>query len=275
MDYKLGRLGIDRRAKVLLLGTFHFDYPDRDAYRPEHRLDILSESRQAEVEEVIERLDEFEPNRVAVERRAEDEATLLAEYQAYREGKFVLPRSEVYQLGFRIAARFDLSRVYPIDEWGRHYDSRETVARHCARLLRLPEREYSSEELEHAMWQALSQGRMAAFLESLRDRDADLMGLSLRKRLALENSPAAMRFGHGAYLAWTNGAPGDYMLADYITGWWYNRNLRIFSNLKRLAVSPYERILVIIGAGHLPILHHAVKCCWDLELSEAVWYLEW
>jgi len=273
-ELKFKRLGIHRRAQVLLLGTFHFDYPNLDAYRPEHRLDILSESRQAEVQDIVERLEAFEPTTVAVERRVQDEAVLLAEYQAYREGTFALPRSEVYQLGFQVAARCDHSRLYPIDEWGRLYDSWDTVAAHCLRLLGLPERQYSPEELENAFWQAMSRSRAAAFLELLRERDADLVETNLRQRLLFENSLIAMRFGHGAYLSWTDSAPGDYVLADHVTGWWYNRNLRIFSNLKRLAVSPYERILVIIGAGHLPILRHAVQCSWDLELAEAEWYLE-
>jgi len=35
---------------------------------------------------------------------------------------------------------------------------------------------------------------------------------------------------------------------------WYTRNLRIFSNLQHLTTSASDRILLIIGAGHLPIL---------------------
>lgn len=41
-------VGIRERAKVLLLGTFHFAYPNLDALKQEEKVDMLSERRQAE-----------------------------------------------------------------------------------------------------------------------------------------------------------------------------------------------------------------------------------
>ena len=48
------------------------------------------------------------------------------------------------------------------------------------------------------------------------------------------------------------GAEGAYPGPDHVTAW-YNRNLRIFANLQRLAAAPDERILLVIGAGHVRI----------------------
>jgi len=44
------------------------------------------------------------------------------------------------------------------------------------------------------------------------------------------------------------GAEHDYPGVDALTGW-YNRHLRIFANLQRIAESDGERILVVIDAS--------------------------
>ncbi|MBP8116068.1 MAG: hypothetical protein KAY50_11985, partial [Chitinophagaceae bacterium] len=80
--------------------------------------------------------------------------------------------------------------------------------------------------------------------------------LPLRTTLAYQNNPERLRLGLGHYLIadFKVGANGYFPGADGSTYWW-NRNLRIFSNILRLAAqSKEERIFVMIGAGHLPIL---------------------
>jgi len=59
---------------------------------------------------------------------------------------------------------------------------------------------------------------MTAFLELLRGQDAAVVGPDLRERLPLENALPAMRFEPGAYLAWSDGAPGDHVLAAKLPG---------------------------------------------------------
>jgi pheromone shutdown protein TraB len=62
--------------------------------------------------------------------------------------------------------------------------------------------------------------------------------------------------------------PGDeYPGVDAKTAW-YNRNLRIFANLQRITDRTDERILVIIGAGHVPILRHTVQASPEYALVE-------
>jgi hypothetical protein len=70
------------------------------------------------------------------------------------------------------------------------------------------------------------------------------------------NSPERLSLGHGHYLVGSliDGPLGDYFGADgFVTGW-HNRNIRIYSNVARLIRSPEEKILLLIGAGHVPIL---------------------
>src|SRR5947199_8838811 len=54
------------KPKVMILGTFHFDNPNRDYVKME-RDSILSERRQKEVRELIDHLKSFKPTKIAVE----------------------------------------------------------------------------------------------------------------------------------------------------------------------------------------------------------------
>ena len=83
------------------------------------------------------------------------------------------------------------------------------------------------------------------------------------------NDPERLIAGHGHYLLGgiALGDDDEYPGADHVTGWWYNRNLRIFANIRRIA-EPGDRILVIIGAGHVPILRHAFRASPEFRLIE-------
>src|SRR5262249_45278445 len=54
------------KPKVMILGTFHFANPGLD-YTKVERDSILSEKRQKEVRDLIDRLKTFKPTKIAVE----------------------------------------------------------------------------------------------------------------------------------------------------------------------------------------------------------------
>ena len=55
--------------RVLLVGTWHFDYPGLDAHvtSEEHKMNIFSEKRQRELAELLDYIARFQPNKIAVE----------------------------------------------------------------------------------------------------------------------------------------------------------------------------------------------------------------
>jgi hypothetical protein len=63
------------------------------------------------------------------------------------------------------------------------------------------------------------------------------------------------------------GSDLQYLGPDDATSW-YNRNLRIFSNLQALTSSSNDRILLIVGAGHLPILRFLAESSPEHRLRE-------
>ncbi len=79
-----------------------------------------------------------------------------------------------------------------------------------------------------------------------------------------------MRIGHGHYSVGAFkllGPNAAYLGPDDATEW-YNRNLRIYSNLQHLAERPSDRVLMIIGAGHLPILRFIAQSSPEFRLRD-------
>ncbi len=249
-------------AKVLLLGTFHFKDAGLDDFKPLHEVDIFSEQRQAEIEQVVRCLDAYRPTVVGVEATAESRERLDSRYAAYRAGSFELPANEIYQLGFRVAAAQDLEAVEPIDAKGRWYE---------------PYIDPEEWAVEHGQAEALiaSETPWEEFYEATYSyEDARKMRQTLREFFVETNQEANLLESHGHYLlgSFKAGLGDEYPGADGKTAW-YNRNLRIFANILRTIESPDERVLVVIGAGHVPIIRHAIQASPQVELVEVEQYL--
>ena len=79
---------------------------------------------------------------------------------------------------------------------------------------------------------------------------------------------------HGIYLVNTFGVGEgeEYPGVDGFVSQWYNRNLKIFQNIRRIS-EPGESVVVVIGAGHLPIIRHAAESSPEFEVVEVADYL--
>ena len=248
---------------VLLLGTFHFKDAGLDDYRPEHDVDILSEPRQKEVEEVVRCLSRFRPTVVAVEAMPERRESLRAQFQEYVGGELELPANEIFQLGFRLAARNGLDRVHPVDAKGRWYDPYVDPDDWAA-------------EKGQAKRLTASEGPWEEFYRDLYSHeDLAKTERSLREQFLAMNDEQRILLGHGHYLigSFKVGEGSEYPGVDAKIGW-YSRNLRIFANLQRTVSGSDDRLLLIIGAGHLPILRHSVEASPEFRLVEGREYLE-
>ncbi|MGI6643380.1 MAG: DUF5694 domain-containing protein [Bacillota bacterium] len=262
-------LGITRRAQVLLLGTYHFKFSTNDMLKPKVILDMLSPEKQQEIEEVVELLKRFRPTKIALEDKMGKDASLNADYRPYKDGAFTLTPWEGHQIGFRIASALGHQRVYPIDEWGRQYEPEEKLTEYARKRLGARGADIPDDRLFFTLFDYA----VADFERIYRNLEQHMATHSLREHLLYLNSPQQISLGLAVYLAWADAEAGDYTLPDWISGWWYNRNLRIFANLKRITESPEDRILVIFGQGHIPILRHAVENSPKHELVEVSQYL--
>jgi hypothetical protein len=222
--------------------------PGRDVYNVVVD-DVRSEERQREIEGVVEGLLRFRPTKVAVEHANE----VNVEYRHYLAGDLELSRDETHQLGFRIAARSGHHRLYPINvmvdvdanPW-------EWAPRHGQAAM--------MDEI-NAGWHAI----MESFEETLRTG-------TIRDVLRLVNGPERLRREQMLYLALVQIGRGDeYLGADWLAGW-YERNLKIFANLVRIT-EPDDRIFVLYGSGHVPLLGQFMRESDLYELEEIGTYL--
>lgn len=240
------------RAEVLVLGTYHFGNPNQD-YVKTNVDDHLSERRQKQIAEVLELLSKFKPTKIALE-AVEGAGPLHANYAAYLKGEYALRADERDQLGFRLARQFGHARVYAVD--------------HKLDM-----------DLE-AVIKAAQQGGDRAFLGLFQTVMAELQEFEKRKAtmtvreiLAELNDPQEVERGRDRYLQIARVKDGErFVGADVLAGW-YQRNFRIFGNLTRVVESPQDRVLVIFGSSHSPILRELVRSSPDLRLVEASEFL--
>lgn len=273
-------------SPILLLGTFHFQDRGLDAYQPQYDVGILSPRRQEEVREVVERLARFQPTKIAVERRPDRQAELDREYDAYLSGTFQLPGDEVYQLGFQLAKRLKHARVYGIDAWGRYYEPPLDLEAYAAnrttkelqqflteRFAFDPVRELTQYAEAHGQAALVAQWREGIQAAGERGDQAKTQR-TIRETLLLANREESIWQSHHPYLVglFKIGAGNEYPGVDFVTAW-YSRNLRIFANLQRITEPTGDRILLIIGGGHVPILRHCILASPEYTLVEVHDYL--
>jgi hypothetical protein len=236
---------------ILLLGTFHMQ-SSNDMVNTE--LDELyAEKKQNEIKQVVNRLKQFEPTKIAVEAVVGRDEELNAQYHAYRRGESKLQRSEVYQLGFRLASVLNHERIYAID-WMEQGEGKRGLGEvyEWAKA--------NQPELFHAIFKNLP------ILHS--DKNKSILGMFQNY-----NDPVFLKNNHKLYMDIAKiGEFENYVGIDWLI-WWYQRNLILFSNLTRLADSPKERILLIIGAAHIQLLFQFLQESEDYEVEWAHTYL--
>ncbi|MGE5624157.1 MAG: DUF5694 domain-containing protein [Bacillota bacterium] len=241
------------RIQILLVGVDHLG-KKHDVHNSPN-IDPMTLQHQAEIQEVIGRIARFKPTKVMVERDFKDEKT-TAEYQQYLQGKFSLGPNEVYQYGFRLAALSHDPAIYCIDtiqDFPFDYEGMTASAD------------------KHGQKPVLDAGEaeLAPYLKQL--DDLTLHG-TVGDVLRYVNDPKAFAMNGGWYLfAARVGADADYAGADLVSIW-YARNVHIYANILR-QVAPGDRVVIFIGAGHVPSLRWLIQQSPDLDLVDTEPYL--
>lgn len=241
------------KIQVLLVGVDHLG-KKHDVHNSPN-IDPLTPQHQAEIKEIIGDIARFKPTKVMVEHDYQDPKT-TGDYQDYLTGKFTLGPNEVYQYGFRLAALSHNPAIYCIDAiqdfpFG-YQDLLDSADKHGQKAV-----------LDAA------EADMAPYLAKL--DDLTLHG-SVGDVLRYVNEPASLAASNGWYLYATRvGGDSDYAGAKLVSTW-YARNVYIFTNVMRQA-APGDRVVIFIGAGHVPSLRWLIQQSPDLELVDTESYL--
>ncbi|HVB20446.1 MAG TPA: DUF5694 domain-containing protein [Ktedonobacteraceae bacterium] len=229
------------RPVVLLLGCYHMVNHNLDAFNVEAD-DMLSPGRQSEIRAVVEHLKRFRPTKVAVEKLADQADALNEQYQAYLSGTFALSAEEYHQLGFRIAAELQHEQIYPINWKNSTAEDLDEVYAYA--------QSHQAELYDQLMLSGSQQ------LEEIQERVATT---DVGEQLRWLNEPGNLLRNHQMYMTMARiGTGNQYVGIDWVKGW-YQRNLIIFANLTRIITSPDDRVLVIYGVGHIPLLTQFIR----------------
>jgi hypothetical protein len=245
------------KPQILLLGTYHFDNPNLDAFNMATD-DVLTPERQAEIQAVTDCLATFKPTKIAVEQPVDRSESLNKKYMEYREqaakGIASESRNELFQIGFRLANLLSHEQLYCIDV-------KQDMA--FAELM-----EYAATN-GHEDFVAYVQTMGQSIVQTFSERQSKS---TVGELLRWFNEPESLALNHGLYLDILKiGKAPDYVGVQLVADW-YARNLKIFNELTKIADAD-SRILVIFGQGHIPILRQTIADCSYLDLVNPLAFL--
>lgn len=231
------------KTKVLVVGSFHFDYPNLDAHKTEKgdQVDVLSPKTAKEVTELINYIKKFKPTKIAIE--AWPDWNVNQKLKEYKEGKHQDQRDERYQIAMRIAKELNLNELYSIDANSILDDLGEKFGKTDSMYFKNMGADY-----DFLSDDPISKQYNAFFKSSERKNFKSILEL-----FKFMNSKDYHQYEYGAYLS-GNFKLRDHDGADMLSLYWYNRNLRMFRNIQNIPRNTEDRILVIAGNGHASVL---------------------
>ena len=249
---------MEESVKILLLGTFHFDKGGNHLIDLDSG-DITTSKKQDEICEVVQKLIEFKPNKIAVEAKRKKEKELnekYSEFCAYNSvtsNEIIGNRNEIVQIAFRLANKLNHNKIYPID-----------VA------VDLPEDIFEYAEKRCSTIYEKFMNRVNEFGIS---ENEFMKNHTVGEIFKYLNNPTRIEIEHSDLYLYLNqiGAGDTYYGVNTLTEW-YRRNLYIFANLQDIA-EPGDRILVLYGAGHCKILRSFIKDFSEFKFIDPLDYL--
>lgn len=247
--------------QVMVVGVYHFDNPGQDLHNA--RADpVTTPEKQAQLQALTERLAQFRPTVVAVERVATDPQTLIdPHYASFEPGDLLTNADERVQIGYRLAAMTGLEQVHAVDEQS-------------------DVRDYFPFGAVQAWLQA--NGRLEAFermnapvAEAVADLERRQASETIGDVLAYMNgpdSPLSGDAGQAVYYGMLSFGDGVEQPGAALNAGWYERNARIFTKLIS-ATEPGDRVVLVIGGGHSYWLNHFIETTPGFELIDPVPYL--
>ena len=242
------------KAQVLVVGTFHFDYPNLDVVKilDENKIDVLLEPKKTELTEVIDYIKTFKPTKIALEAFPSWNAT--EKLKKYKNGGYRNERDERYQIAMRLATELDLDTLYSIDAESFDPEIEKLDSTYYQRLIK--DFDFESKDNYQKMYRD--------FYDYSNTIVTKMNMLDYFKYI---NSKEFHKVEYGGYLI------GDFKLdnfrgADILSIWWYNRNLRIFRNLQEISTGTNDKILVLFGNGHASILRQLIESSPEYDFVE-------
>ena len=257
-----------KKPTLMILGSGHLANwgADRINYRMD---DVRAPKRQAELQALADQLAQFKPTKVAVEVDEHWNAKLQEEYNGYLKDSFQLEPHEIHQIGFRLAKDMGHPKVYCVDyfrddpivrddlddhltDWGTFAETNDQK-----HLLGPPPTGKMTQDEDGKIW--IEPEKYEPIIDMyIRINQDEKIQKNLRDYLRIARI----------------GLQDQYPGANWVAHQWYPRNLKTFVNLTRITESEDERIILIIGAGHLGFLKQIAEDSEFYHIESPLQYLK-
>ncbi len=258
-----------QKATVMILGGDLFTNPGINVFNTKMD-DVLAPKRQREMEQLVTQLKAFRPTKIAVYADKKSDAEINANYQDYLEGDYELKRISHNQIGFRLAKQLGHPKLYCVADWPEQRPILDQIDQSLLDYATFAE----THNQEHLLWSISSSGvRVRADVDGTvwvePEEYEPLIDMYIRL-----NQPEWGRVQHQSYLRTARiGLKDQYPGANWVSHWWYAHNLKNFVNLTRITESTDDRILLIIGAGHVYLIQQFLEESGDYIVESPLKYL--
>jgi hypothetical protein len=234
------------KVEVLLIGTSHWNnYKQKGSdVAQSEEIDILSETYQMQLKEITQKIRDFNPSKVFVERTVAYQPKLDSLYNLYRTSSWgEQERNEIYQLGFRVANALNHSKVYGID-------FRDTS--------------FNYSEAMEAMKAAGQEDLILKSQEDIQQFETTYNQIvedntPLRDILLHFNGEQERHLNLGWYYNIMNrGGELDDFSGSFLASEWIRRNLHTYALIQKYVTENDHRIMILMGAGHTAVLHELI-----------------
>ena len=260
------------KPTVMILGSGHLANPGLDAFN--YKMDdVLAPKRQQEIQQLVTQLKAFQPTKIALEADPSRDAKVNASYRDYLNGTYELQRNEGDQIGYRLAKQMGHQKLYCVDYWDDWYKA-FPVDRD-----KIDFDTFAKEHNQEHLMLSIEDLQADADVEFREEEDGRVWIVPKKYESIIDmyiqsNAPEGRLADHQGYLRIAQiGLGREYQGANWVW-YWYERNLKTFVHLTRITESADDRILLIIGAGHVYLVQQFLEDSGDYIVESPLKYLK-
>lgn len=257
------------KTQILLLGSSHF--------MEDENLDLYTNEVQEKINDLVMRLSDFKPEKIAVEAPYQAQDAINSAFQNVTISDFydmskmkntvigqlkidgntypISFTNEAIQIGFRLGKILNHKTIYAVDYFINYAGDDEI---------------HLKAKSENKEWYKSYKDECDKFYKN--DNEYFEKVDIIEKIKYMNKEEWSNNMFNLFYLSANRvGAADNYIGANKML-MWYERNIKIFANLQSLS-SDCKRILCVYGAGHLSILKEFIEKSDDMELIDVLNYI--
>ena len=232
--------------EILILGTEHFESTGDYVQLSEDEKNSLNDEH---FEKLVNTLVPFNPSQIFTEELAENEKE-LHHYYVSDEVSESFKRNEIYRIAFALGRKLQLPTINAVD-WNKFDGSVPSFDK----MLEGPDSEVVKEIIDKYISKDIMK--------------KDLLKEDLLKYICHINSEEFIKVSHDVYVELMEVSDDAF---EWVTRYWYYRNLKIVNNIKHAWKKDTERAVLLIGGSHTYLIRQALL---DDERFNVITYDEW